>query len=638
MGVFGGKKQDPIDIAAQQRAREQAEIEQEFLKGVRTLRDLISPSALEIQSSYFRLGNKYGRTLYVYAYPRQLYTGWLSSIINADEVLDIAMFIYPVESQVVMKNLRRKVTQLEASQSINQEKGKVRDPALEAAIMDAEELRDQLQLGSERFFRYGLYITLYADSLDEMTFMQTKIESTLGQQLVFSKVASSQQEQGVQSTAPQLADQLQIRHNMNTGALSTSFPFTSADLTQEKGVLYGINMHNNGLVIFDRFSLENANMVVFAKSGAGKSFAVKLEAIRSMMMGTEVIIIDPENEYEKLAEAVGGSYVRMSLNSDVRINPFDLPKVIDEDEAEDSLRANLITLHGLVKLMLTNDVVALTPNQEADLDQALIDTYARAGITSDPLTHQSEPPTIVDLYDTLLHMGGSGPELAQRLRKYTDGTFAGIFSQKSNIDINSNMVVFNIQTLEDELRPVAMYIILNHIWNKTRTDRRKRLLIVDEAWQLMKYQDSANFIFSLAKRARKYYLGLTTITQDVEDFMSSQMGRAIVANASMQLLLKQSSSAVGVLSSVFKLTEEESKRLNNFPVGQGLFFAGQNHVHVQVVASPTEQTLITTDPQALLDAQRAAELVEQTEKNLASQGGDTGVRNGYLSEKEIKGN
>jgi type IV secretory pathway VirB4 component len=328
----------------------------------------------------------------------------------------------------------------------------------------------------------------------------------------------------------------------------------------------------------------------------------------------------------------------MSLNSDVRINPFDLPKVIDEDEAEDSLRANLITLHGLVKLMLTNDVVALTPNQEADLDQALIDTYARAGITSDPLTHQSEPPTIVDLYDTLLHMGGSGPELAQRLRKYTDGTFAGIFSQRSNIDINSNMVVFNIQTLEDELRPVAMYIILNHIWNKTRTDRRKRLLIVDEAWQLMKYQDSANFIFSLAKRARKYYLGLTTITQDVEDFMSSQMGRAIVANASMQLLLKQSSSAVGVLSNVFKLTEEESKRLNNFPVGQGLFFAGQNHVHVQVVASPTEQTLITTDPQALLDAQRAADLIEQTEKNLAAQGSETGVRNGYLSEKEIKGN
>lgn len=631
MALLGGKKQDPINIAAEQRAREQAEIEQEFLKGVRTLRDLIAPSSLEIKSSYFRLGNKYGRTIYVYGYPRQLYTGWLSSIINADEVLDIAMFIYPVESQVVMKNLRKKVTQLEASQSINSEKGKVRDPALEAAIMDAEELRDQLQLGSERFFRYGLYITLYADSLDEMNFMQNKIESTLGQQLVFSKVASSQQEQGVQSTAPQMADQLQIRHNMNTGALSTSFPFTSADLTQEKGVLYGINMHNNGLVIFDRFSLENANMVVFAKSGAGKSFTVKLEAIRSMMIGTEVIIIDPENEYQKLAEAVGGSYVQMSLNSDIRINPFDLPRVIDEDEADDSLRANLITLHGLIKLMISNQAVPLTPNQEADLDQALIDTYARAGITSDPLTHQSAPPTIVDLYDTLLHMGGSGPELSQRLRKYTSGTFAGIFSQQSNVDINNNMVVFNIQTLEEDLRPVAMYIILNHIWNKTRTDKKKRMLIVDEAWQLMKYEDSANFIFSLAKRARKYYLGLTTITQDVEDFMASKMGRAIVANASMQLLLKQSSSAVDVLADVFKLTEEERKRLNNFPVGQGLFFAGQNHVHIQVVASPTEQTLVTTNPQAALDAQKAAQLATQNQQNE-----ELNIRNGYLGEGEIK--
>ncbi len=634
MGLFG-KKADPIDVAAQQRAREEAEIQQEFLKGVRTLRDLIAPSSLEVTSSHFRLGNKYGRTLYVYAYPRQLYTGWLSSIINADEVLDVAMFIYPVESQVVMKNLRRKVTQLEASQSINAEKGKVRDPALEAAIMDAEELRDQLQLGAERFFRYGLYITLYADSLDEMNFMQHKIESTLGQQLVFSKVASAQQEQGVQSTAPQLADQLQIRHNMNTGALSTSFPFTSADLTQEKGVLYGINMHNNGLVIFDRFSLENANMVVFAKSGAGKSFTVKLEALRSMMTGTEVIIIDPENEYQKLAEAVGGSYIQMSLNSDVRINPFDLPKVIDEDEADDSLRANLITLHGLIKLMISNQAVPLTPNQEADLDQALIDTYARAGITSDPLTHQSPPPTINDLYDTLVHMGGSGPELAQRLRKYTSGTFAGIFSQQSNVDINNNMVVFNIQTLEDELRPVAMYIILNHIWNKTRTDKRRRMLIVDEAWQLMKYEDSANFIFSLAKRARKYYLGLTTITQDVEDFMSSKMGRAIVANASMQLLLKQSSSAVDVLADVFKLTEEERKRLNNFPVGQGLFFAGQNHVHIQVIASPTEQTLVTTNPQAALDAQKAAALAAaQAEQPIQTQ--ELDIRNGYLSEGEIK--
>ena len=598
------RKRSAVDIAAEQRAREQTEVEQAFLKGVSTLRDLIAPSSIEIHSSHFRLGTKYGRTLYVYGYPREIYTGWLSSIINIDEVLDVSMYIYPVESQVVLNNLRKKVSQLEATYSINSEKGKVRDPALEAAISDAEELRDQIQIGAERFFRFGLYVTLWADSMDELNFVQQKIETIFGQQMVFSKVASSQQEQGLNSTVPQMSDQLQIRRNMNTGAISTSFPFTSADLTDNSGILYGINMHNNGLVIFDRYKLENANSVVFAKSGAGKSFTVKLEALRSMMLGTEIIIIDPENEYQKLAEAVGGAYVRLSLNSQVRINPFDLPRVIDSDEADDALRANLVTLHGLFRLMLGGSQIAangavmsgLTPAEEADLDQALIDTYARVGITSDPLTHNSPPPTISDLYDTLVHMGGSGPALGQRLRKYTTGTFAGIFSQQSNIDINNPMVVFNIRDLEDELRPVAMYIVLSHIWNVTRTDQKRRMLIVDEAWQLMKYEDSANFLFSLAKRARKYQLGLTTITQDVEDFISSKMGRAIVANSSIQLLLKQSSSAVDVLADVFKLTEEEKKRLSNFPIGQGLFFAGQSHVHIRIQASENEHKLITTNP------------------------------------------
>ena len=602
------KRKDPMDIAAEQRVKEQAEVEQAFLKGMTTLRDLIAPSSLEIHSSHFRLGTKYGRTMYIYGYPRELYTGWLSGLINIDQVLDISMFVYPVETAVVLKNLAKKVTQLEADMSISADKGRTRDPGREAALQDAEELRDQLQVGAERFFRFGLYVTIYADSLEELGFVQHNLETLFGQQLVYSKVASSQQEQGLNSTIPQMSDQLQIRRNMNTGAISTSFPFTSADLTQEKGVLYGINMHNNGLVIFDRYSLENANMVVFAKSGAGKSFTVKLEALRSMMTGADILIIDPENEYQKLSDAVGGSYIRLSLNSDTRINPFDLPRVIDSDEADDALRANLVTLHGLLRLMLGGSqqtssgqlMAGLTPAEEADLDQGLIDTYARAGITSDPLTHDSTPPTIGDLYDTLLHMGGTGPALAQRLRKYTSGTFAGIFSQQSNIDINNNMVVFNIRDLEDELRPVAMYIVLSHIWNITRTVQKKRMLIVDEAWQLMKYDDSANFLFSLAKRARKYFLGLTTITQDVEDFMGSKMGRAIVANSSMQLLLKQSSSAVDVLGDVFKLTEEERKRLANFPVGQGLFFAGQNHVHIQIIASQTETGLITTNPQASL--------------------------------------
>ena len=598
------KKLTAAEIAAQKQSMEEAEIQRAFEQGITTLRDLISPSSIEIQSDHFRLGTKYGRTIYVYGYPRTLSTGWLSPLINVDEVLDISIYIYPVDTTVVMKNLRKKVTQLEADISLNAEKGRIRNPETDAAIQDAEELRDQLQLGYEKFFRFGLYVTLWADSLDELNYVQHKIETMFGQLMIFSKVATSQQEQGMNTTMPMATDQLQIRRNMNTSAISTSFPFTSADLTQERGILYGVNMHNQGLVIFDRFTLENANLVVFAKSGAGKSFAVKLEAIRSMMMGTEIVIIDPENEYQKLSDAVGGSYVRLSLNSDVRINPFDLPKVIDSEDASDALRANLVTLHGLFRLMLGGTQIgpngqpisSLSANEEADLDQALIDTYARAGITSDPLTHQSTPPTIINLYDTLAHMGGSGPQLAQRLRKYATGTFAGIFSQQSNIDINNQMVVFNIRDLEDELRPVAMYIVLNHIWNIVRAKQKRRILIVDEAWQLMKYDDSANFLFSLAKRARKYYLGLTTITQDVEDFMSNKMGRAIVMNSSMQLLLKQSAAAVDVLSDVFKLTEEERKRLSSFPIGHGLFFAGQNHVHIQIVASDTETSLISTNP------------------------------------------
>ena len=598
------KKLTAAELAAQAQSMEDAEIQRAFEQGITTLRDLISPSSIEIQSDHFRLGTKYGRTLYIYGYPRTISTGWLSPLINMDEVLDISIYIYPVDTGVIMKNLRRKVTQLEADISLNAEKGRIRNPETEHAIQDAEELRDDLQLGREKFFRFGLYVTLWADSLDELNFVQHKIENYFGSAMIFSKVATSQQEQGMNSTMPMATDQLMIRRNMNTSAISTSFPFTSADLTQEKGILYGVNLHNNGLVIFDRFTLENANLVVFAKSGAGKSFAVKLEAIRSMMMGTEILIIDPENEYQKLCDAVGGSYVRLSLNSDVRINPFDLPKVIDSEDASDALRANLVTLHGLFRLMLGGvqsgpsgqTVAALSPNEEADLDQALIDTYARAGITSDPLTHQSTPPTIINLYDTLAHMGGSGPQLAQRLRKYATGTFAGIFSQQSNIDINNQMVVFNIRDLEEELRPVAMYIVLNHIWNIVRAKQKRRLLIVDEAWQLMKYDDSANFLFSLAKRARKYYLGLTTITQDVEDFMSTKMGRAIVMNSSMQLLLKQSSAAVDVLSDVFKLTSAERQLLSSLHVGQGLFFAGQSHVHIQIVASDTETSLITTNP------------------------------------------
>ena len=610
MAMFGGNKKqanDPITLAQQQRMREQMEAEAIYRQGIVSLRDLIAPPSIEIAGDHIRIGTRFARTLYVYGYPRQIFTGWLSPIINLDEVIDMSLFIYPVESQVVLNNLRRKVGQLEASYAINQEKGRVRDPGLEAAISDAEELRDKLQVGEERFFRFGLYVTLYSDSLDELKNIQRKVEGIMGQSLVYTKPATMQMEPAFNSTLPLAADQLGVARNMNTGALSTSFPFTSAELSRNEGVLYGINRHNNGLVLFDRFSLENANMVVFAKSGAGKSFAVKLEALRSLMLGTEVICIDPEDEYRNLADAVGGSYLRLSLASQNRLNPFDLPHVLDSEDADNALRANIITLHGLLRLMMGSTAAPLTPAEDADLDVAIINTYAKAGITNDPLTHNATPPTMNDLYKTLAEMSGNGPALAQRLRKYTSGTFAGIFSEQSNVDLYNKFVVFNIRDLEEELRPVGMYIILNYIWNKVKADKKRRILVVDEAWQLMKYEDSANFMFSIAKRARKYLLGLTTISQDVDDFLSSRMGRAVVSNSSLQLLLKQAPSSVDIVGETFKLTSEEKARLSTFPVGEGLFFAGLNHVVMRIIASQTEHQLISTTPQQLAQQQAAAE-------------------------------
>jgi conjugal transfer ATP-binding protein TraC len=619
----------PDQIADIQRNMEAREAELIYRQGIITMRDLIAPPSLQIDANFLRIGRRFCRTLYVYGYPRQVFTGWLSPIINLDEILDLSLFVYPVESRVVLENLRKKVGQLEASYTINQEKGRVRDPGLEAAIQDAEELRDKLQVGEERFFRLGLYLTLYADKLEELDNVTRKVEGIFGQSLVYTKPATMQMEQGFNSTTPLGTDQLQIYRNMNTGSLSTSFPFTSAELSRNEGILYGLNRHNNGLVLFDRFSLENANMVVFAKSGAGKSFAIKLEALRSLMMGTEVIVIDPENEYKQLSEAVGGTYLRLSLASSTRINPFDLPRVYDQDEADNALQANIISLHGLLRLMMGGATVnnstgatsyaPLTPAEDADLDLAIINTYARAGITKDPLTHNATPPTMNDLYNTLASMTGNGPNLAARLRQYTTGTFSGIFSEQSNVEIDNPFLVFNIRDLEDELRPVGMYIVLNHIWSKVKADRRKRMLIVDEAWQLMKYDDSANFMYSLAKRARKYFLGLTTISQDVEDFLSNKMGRAVVANSSLQLLLKQAPSAVDIVADTFKLTNEEKNRLSQFPVGEGLFFAGLNHVIIRILASETEASLISTDPQATQAARQEQAHSEQQQSTIGNE-------------------
>lgn len=577
-------------------AAQRLHAERVFTEGLSSLLDLIAPASLVVTPSYLKLNNRFVKTIFVYTYPRYLQTNWLSPIINYDIEYDLSMFIYPEETHQIMSNLRRRATQLESTQSIEQDRGLIRDPELETAISDIEELRDVLQRGESRLFHYALYISVYADSEGELEETVRQIESMLGGMLIYTKQALLQMEQGFNSTLPLMTDQLQIARNLDTGALSTTFPFVSTSLTSNEGVLYGINRHNNSLVLFDRFNLENANAVVFAKAGSGKSYAMKLEALRSLMLGVDVLVIDPENEYERLAEAVGGSYIRLSINSETRINPFDLPASTGLNIGEDGLRSTVTMLHGLIGLM----VGGLSAEEDAILDRALYETYGLKDITTDPVTQKNEPPLLTDLHSVLMNMTGA-ESLASRLSKYTQGSFSGLFTQPTNFDLGRGMVVFSVRDLEDQLRPIGMYLILNYIWNRIRFDQRKRLLIIDEAWFMMQHEDSAKFVYSIAKRCRKYFMGLTVITQDVEDFLGSQYGRSVITNSSMQLLLKQSPASVDSLAEVFNLTDGEKLWLLEAGVGEGLFFAGLNHVAIRVVASYNEDRLITTNPQQLQD-------------------------------------
>lgn len=590
-----------------------------FQRGLVNVLDYIAPAAFAVTPQYIQLENLYARTLFVYSYARYLNTNWLSRVVNLDIQADVSMFLYPLSTAEVMDELRKKLGQLESTRTIQTEKGNVRDPQLETAIGDIEGLRDALSQGTDRLFQYGLYVTLYAKTLDDLTTLTKQMEALLGGLLIYTKQALMQQEQGFNSILPLGNDELFVNRNLDTAALSTTFPFVSSELTSNTGILYGINLHNSSLVLFDRFSLENANSVVFASSGAGKSFAVKLEALRSLMFGTDVIVIDPENEYERLSAAVGGTYLTLSLNSPERINPFDLPITAGDERGEDILRSAVVGIKNLVAIM----VGGLTPEEDAILDRAVYETYALKDITADPKSHKNEPPLMQDLQNILGNMTGA-ENLSRRLSKYTEGTFAGLFNQPTNIDLDKGFVVFSIRDLEEQLRPIGMFLVLSFIWNRARYQMRKRLVIVDEAWILMRYKDSSDFLYSLVKRARKYFMGVTLITQDVEDFITSQQGRTIVNNSALRLLLRQAPSAVDKLAEVFKLTESEKLILREAKVGQGIFFAGSNHVAIEVIASFEEERLITTNPEELMAMQRA-ERERATEPVVSSEVGSSEV-------------
>ncbi len=564
------------------------------------LQDVIAPSALKIESKAINLGDKIARTFFIISYPRFLTDNWFSPIINLDKIFDVSIFIHPIDTSLVLRQFQKKVAEVQSQINVRETKGMVRDPMLDTAYQDLEELRDSLMRAQEKMFDVSIYITIYADSDLELFKIENEIKSILESKLIYIKPALFQQEEGFKSVIPTGNDLLDIHQKLNSEPLSSIFPFISFDLTSEKGILYGVNRHNSSLVIFDRFSLENYNSVTFAKAGAGKSYATKLEILRSLMFDTDVIVIDPEREYEYLAEAVGGRYFNISLSSDHHINPFDLPIPREDETAEDVLRSNIINLVGLFRLMLGG----LTPEEDSMVDRAITETYAIKDITPESNFANVEPPLLSDFEMVLSGMEGSD-SVIQRLVKYTRGSWATFLNRPSNVDINKKFVVFSVRDMEDELKPVAMYIVMHYIWNAIRKNLKKRLLVVDEAWWMMKSEDTASFLYSIAKRGRKYYLGLATITQDAADFMNSPYGVPIVTNSSIQLLLKQSPTTIDILQKTFNLTDEEKYLLLESGVGEGIFFAGLKHVAIKVISSYTEDQIITSDPSQILSIKKA---------------------------------
>lgn len=579
-------------------------------EGFSHFRDFVAPSALKIESNYLQIGSKYLRTIFVFSYPRFLNLNWFSPIINLDRPFNVSLFIHPVDTAIVLKALRKKVAQVQSQISERGEKGYVRDPILETAYQDLENLRDNLQQAQEKLFKFGLYITVLGDNLSEINKLESEIKGLLESKIVYVKMAILQQDSGFTSSLPICKDVLQIHTSLNTSPLSAIFPFVSADLTSNKGILYGINRHNNSLIIFDRFSLENANSLIFARSGAGKSYAAKLEVLRYLMEGTSVIIIDPENEYQYLANTVGGAYFKLSLSSPNHINPFGLPPPLKDETPGDTIRTQILTIIGLLRIMFKG----VTPDEEAVLDKAIAETYEARDITAESDLSKAVPPTLADLQMVLDNMDG-GRNLAKKLERFTTGTFGGFLNQQTNVEMNSNLIVFSLRDLESELRPIAMYVVLNYIWTTVRAVLKRRILLVDEAWVLMQHEDGAAFLFGIAKRCRKYYMGLTAITQDVADFMESKYGKPIVTNSAMQLLLKQSPATIETLGKAFNLTDEEKYLLMECNVGEGIFFAGLKHASIKVHASYTEDQIITSNPAQLEAIEKAKEELAQKEKN-----------------------
>lgn len=542
--------------------------------------DIISYAGLEEQVDHLVIDGQYVRSLFISGYPFVANSGWLNSLINFNHNADISYHLNSVDATLALPKLHRKITELESTKRAMIRSGKIIGPEITDPLESATELRDKIQRGQEKLFQVSIYVTLTADSLTELNKTTKLLETALSARLFYIKTARYQQLEGLQSILPRGEDILNQRRNLDSSSVALTFPFMSSELVQESGILYGVNKSNNSLVILDRFGLNNANSIVFAQSGSGKSYATKVEILRHLMQGTKVIVIDPEREYKRLSESVEGTYIKLSAKSKEKINPFDLNATVRK---KSDLSEHAQDLMEVISLM----VDGLNATEKAAVDKAILKIYKQAKAT----------PLLKDFYEELKKLNQT--KLCERLEKYIDGSLAKVFNTQTNIKFNNRLVIFDIKDLPESLRQIMMMIISNFVQNQVKSKPEKRLLVIDEGWLLLEHEESARFVAGLVRRARKYYLGVSIISQQANDFLKSDYGRAIASQSSLRILMRQDTTTIKKVVSEFHLSEYEENFLLTCEKGDALIIADQNHVAVKVVASDKEHPLITTNPAEL---------------------------------------
>lgn len=568
-------------IKQRQAARADKQKEMTLLFGEQDATDVLSYAGLEENIDYLCIDGVYIRTLYISGYPFVASSGWLDSLINFNHDTDISYHVHEVNALHALPKLHRKITELESTKRAMMRAGKIVGSEITDPLESAIELRDKIQRGQEKLFQMSIYVCVRAESLEELNKTTKLLEATMSARLFYSKVARYQQLEALQSILPRGEDQLMQKRNLDSSSAALTFPFMSSELVQESGILYGVNKSNNSLVILDRFSLHNANSIVFAQSGSGKSYTTKVEILRQLMQGTKVLVIDPEREYKCLSETVGGTYIKLSAKSKEKINPFDLATTL---HTKADLAEHVQDLTAVIDLMAEG----LDKREKAAVDKAILKVYKKA---------KKQQPLLEDLYAELHALGQL--HLCERLEKYISGSSAEIFNAHTNIELDNRLVIFDIKDMPANLRPIMMLIISNFIQNQVKAKPEKRMLVIDEGWLLLEHEQSARFIAGLVRRARKYYLGVSFISQQADDFLKSDYGRAIASQSALRILMRQDTTTIKTVVNEFNLSEYEQQFLLTCERGDALIIADQHHVAVKVIASDKEHPLITTDPREL---------------------------------------